>query len=253
MPRITHYFPVSHDINNDPEVWELTDTFGDRALRVWLQMLSWSDRNEGLLKGSLISWRNTLLTIYSSGNPRWVRRDSERLQKALRWMSERDWISLRSASDRYQKPVREGSEDALMVLNYWKYHKRREPNKLPPTNQPTNQPTNHKEKIHKKEEAATPDGFAEFWLLYPKKVGKGAAEKSWRRIHPSLEIREVIKLAVVQQRLSPTWSKNNGEFIPNPATWLNQRRWEDEVVRSQSEDLGTYFARIKAEKRQKEQ
>jgi len=40
---------VSHDLNADPEVWALTQGCGDRALRVWLELLSISDRNDGYL------------------------------------------------------------------------------------------------------------------------------------------------------------------------------------------------------------
>jgi hypothetical protein len=131
MPRITRWFPVSHDINSDPEVWELTDKFGDRALRVWLQILSIADRNDGLIKGSLKEVAQSLMRVYSKGNQRWIRDESEKLQRALRWASEKGWISLRQASDSYQKPVREGSEDALIVVNFAKYHRTREPNKFP--------------------------------------------------------------------------------------------------------------------------
>lgn len=49
VPRIKRWFPVSHDINSDPEVWELTDRFGVTGLRVWLELLSIGDRNDGRL------------------------------------------------------------------------------------------------------------------------------------------------------------------------------------------------------------
>jgi hypothetical protein len=49
MPRKRHWFHVSHDINSDGEVWELTDKFGVSGLRVWLELLSIADRNEGRL------------------------------------------------------------------------------------------------------------------------------------------------------------------------------------------------------------
>lgn len=26
------------------------------------------------------------------------------------------------------------------------------------------------------------------------------------------------------------WLKDNGQYIPYPSTWLNQRRWEDEDI-----------------------
>ena len=34
--------------------------------------------------------------------------------------------------------------------------------------------------------------------------------------------------AVEAQKRSPQWTRDGGQFIPYPATWLNQRRWEDE-------------------------
>ena len=35
--------------------------------------------------------------------------------------------------------------------------------------------------------------------------------------------------AIDTQKKSDQWKKDNGQFIPNPTTWLNQRRWEDEL------------------------
>lgn len=73
--------------------------------------------------------------------------------------------------------------------------------------------------------SASPVGFADFWSAYPRKVGKGAAEKSWKKLRPDLQtVLQAIKRAAV----SPQWAKDGGQYIPNPATWLNQKRWEDE-------------------------
>lgn len=33
-----------------------------------------------------------------------------------------------------------------------------------------------------------------------------------------------------QFRGSKDWLKDNGQYIPYPSTWLNQRRWEDEDI-----------------------
>lgn len=70
--------------------------------------------------------------------------------------------------------------------------------------------------------------FEEFWKSYPKKVGKGAAEKSWMRIKPTKELFEKIMTALAKAKNTDQWQRENGRFIPNPATWLNQKRWEDE-------------------------
>jgi len=70
------------------------------------------------------------------------------------------------------------------------------------------------------------DNFLSFWNVYPKKIGKGAAEKSWYKQKPPLD---VVLVAVEAQKKTDQWSKEKGKYIPNPATWLNQKRWEDEA------------------------
>ena len=68
-------------------------------------------------------------------------------------------------------------------------------------------------------------GFCSFWLLYPKRVGKGEAFKSWTKGNCEV-ISEVIVKAVREQ--TAYLEREGGKFIPLPATWLNQKRWEDE-------------------------
>lgn len=75
------------------------------------------------------------------------------------------------------------------------------------------------------------DDFDMFWMTYPKKVGKEAAKKAWLKVNPNLT---VVLQALSWQKESPQWFKNNGQFIPNPSTWINQHRWEDEQPQEQS-------------------
>lgn len=79
--------------------------------------------------------------------------------------------------------------------------------------------------------------FTEFWTAYPKKAGKGAAHSSWKKIKPkvSRETADKIISAVRAYAQTQQWKKENGQYIPNPATFLNQRRWEDEVNQGTSE------------------
>ena len=69
--------------------------------------------------------------------------------------------------------------------------------------------------------------FDEFWNAYPKKVGKQYALKAWRKIKPTAELHEAIMQAVNAQKHSEQWRRDNGRFIPNPATWLNGGYWEN--------------------------
>ena len=68
--------------------------------------------------------------------------------------------------------------------------------------------------------------FDAFWKAYPKKTGKEAARKSFARAKADIG---TMLSALEVQKQSEQWTKNNGQFIPNPTTWLNQGRWEDEV------------------------
>lgn len=71
--------------------------------------------------------------------------------------------------------------------------------------------------------------FCEFWEAYPKKVGKGAAEKAYAKIKPDKDLHDRIMGAVADAKQSSSWKEEHGRYIPNPATWLNQKRWEDEL------------------------
>ena len=68
--------------------------------------------------------------------------------------------------------------------------------------------------------------FEDFWYKYPKKVGKQEAIKSWKKAKP--DILQVID-ALNWQIPSKQWQQEDGKYIPNPATYLNQGRWMDEA------------------------
>lgn len=71
--------------------------------------------------------------------------------------------------------------------------------------------------------------FERFWFAYPKKTGKGDARKSFLKIKPSSALLERMLSALAAASASYQWQRDKGRFIPNPSTWLNQQRWEDEV------------------------
>lgn len=74
--------------------------------------------------------------------------------------------------------------------------------------------------------ASPMEGFEDFWSEYPNKVGKGKARDAWKKHKCSPLTPEIIG-AVGQSKRSLGWLKDSGRFVPNPATWLNQSRWED--------------------------
>lgn len=75
-------------------------------------------------------------------------------------------------------------------------------------------------------EGAQQRDFDLFWQAYPKKVGKNEARRAFAKVSQPVEM---LVDAVKRQKDSEQWSRDNGRFIPNPATWLSQQRWEDQL------------------------
>lgn len=84
------------------------------------------------------------------------------------------------------------------------------------------------------------EDFLAFWEEYPRKTGKGAAFRVWLRIRPSKKERAEISSALKWQKQSLQWNDSGyGKFIPLPATYLNQRRWEDEPDATSNPNIST--------------
>jgi hypothetical protein len=71
-------------------------------------------------------------------------------------------------------------------------------------------------------------GFDSFWSAYPRKVGKRDAMKAWKQTkaeHPP-----VLDLLVALGRMcrSRQWTRDGGQYIPYPATWLRRGGWDDQ-------------------------
>lgn len=68
--------------------------------------------------------------------------------------------------------------------------------------------------------------FEKFWSCYPRKEGKQKARAAFEKVTAPLDI---LLEALEQHKKSSQWCKDNGQFIPHPATWLNGKRWEDQM------------------------
>lgn len=71
--------------------------------------------------------------------------------------------------------------------------------------------------------------FNAFWDFYPKKRARKAAEKAWKKLNPDNLLYHTIVNALEKWKLSDEWQRDGGQYIPYPATWLNGKRWEDEI------------------------
>lgn len=70
--------------------------------------------------------------------------------------------------------------------------------------------------------------FDVFWKAYPRKSNKGGARKAWKKLSPDKELFAKIMAALEVAKKCEQWTKERGQFIPYPATWLNQERWDDD-------------------------
>jgi hypothetical protein len=71
--------------------------------------------------------------------------------------------------------------------------------------------------------------FGEFWKswpAHPRKTNKAGCLKHWTAEGLD-ECADAIKAGLDAWKASDAWVKDGGQFIPLPATWLHQRRWED--------------------------
>ena len=79
------------------------------------------------------------------------------------------------------------------------------------------------------------DIFCKFWDMYPKKVARVSCVKLWMKL--KREEMDLIIGVLPNHCDQESWIKDGGKFIPNPSTWLNQRRWEDEIKVSSKGNL----------------
>jgi len=93
------------------------------------------------------------------------------------------------------------------------------------------EPTATQPLMVKPDNTAQLQAFSRFWDEYPRKVGKAEARRVWMSIaknNTSAWMLEKVVYALRHQRRT-LWKDVEPRFIPHPATWLNQRRWEDEI------------------------
>ena len=90
--------------------------------------------------------------------------------------------------------------------------------------------------------------FDAFWESYPRKVGKPAAARAWSGIHVNRELQSKIMVALEDHKKSKQWQKDDGQFIPHPATWLNQERWNDQLTVTKPKVGGGKFEKVKSTK-----
>jgi len=114
-------------------------------------------------------------------------------------------------------------------------------NSLQPCNEPVTQSNINQSNINKNN---ITHHFDEFWSEYPKKVEKKKAMAVFNKINPDDDLFSTMIEAIKKQKQSDQWQRG---FVPNPTTWLNGERWNDDIPKapqaSPTKKYGDYLQR----------
>jgi len=89
--------------------------------------------------------------------------------------------------------------------------------------------------------------FEQFWRIYPKRVGKKKAQAAWKKAVDKPPVVDILKAIEIAKR-TDQWTKENGQFIPHPSTWLNEGRWADQPIQSAPTTMQAFLSRSSTRK-----
>ncbi len=72
--------------------------------------------------------------------------------------------------------------------------------------------------------------FDDFWKLYPRKAGRGAAVRAWKSALKKADPDAILEALREQLPSIAMQLRTDGDFRPHPATWLNGERWTDDAA-----------------------
>lgn len=211
MNAMTRWFRLYDDVLNDPKVQRLSG----ESFKFWINMLCIASKNGGVLPGiedmafalrvsndvctSLIDELKTCGLI--DGSKRLVPHGWEKRQ----YKSD-------TSTDRVKR-FRERSRNVTETVS----------ETAPDTDTETDTETdkNQKKIPKKRDRSASSAEFENFWLVYPRKINRAVALKAFEKATRKTEA-DLIITAVRGYKFA-----DDEQFIPHPATWLNQERWID--------------------------
>jgi DNA-binding transcriptional MocR family regulator len=89
----------------------------------------------------------------------------------------------------------------------------------------SHEPISKKQK-GKHEDIDIDQAFDDWWSIYPRKIGKGQAKKSFRK---ALSKAPLERITAATEKFVDAMAMREKKYIPHPATWLNGERWDDET------------------------
>ncbi len=91
--------------------------------------------------------------------------------------------------------------------------------------------------MHRLDRIEPGSGWSEFYQAYPRKESKADGIRAWNALTLTPELLARI-LADIEERLATgLWCSSDRKHIPLPATYINAKRWEDELEPNATSDL----------------
>lgn len=87
------------------------------------------------------------------------------------------------------------------------------------------EPSNTKDDTKTNTKSSDDKYFNEFWKVYPRKVGKFQAKKSFMKF----DEKQYSKINYATKVFAKENESTEEKFIPHPTTWLNQKRYLDYI------------------------
>ena len=238
MARDDQYRMLWSSISNSKKIRQ---TPGDKWFRigchlVYTWLIPWTD-DDGRLRGDPL-WvianifpnegfttteiESFLTELHRIGLIEWYEVDGERF---IQIIDNENHQHIRK--DRYKPSTYPSADNGQPVVNHLSTNAPQSAY-LKPSPSPSPTP----EHSRKRKRAATAHPlFDLFWKAYPKKKSRVRAEEVFTGLKPDEHLLAEMIHAIELAKTSDEWIEKNGKYIPHPATWLNQRRWEDEGVK----------------------
>lgn len=158
------------------------------------------------------------------------------------------WNKLQVLENMQNLNIRSHAKYSIITICNWNEYQQNEQqanNRLTTGEQQANTDKKDKKDKKGKEKTYTAD-FLDFWEAYPNKVGKTACWRKWKTLNGNRPNIETILSAIKNQRESQKWKSG---YIPNPLTWLNQGRWEDETMEVEEDALTRRIKQLEKDER----
>ena len=161
-----------------------------------------------------------------------------RLKKSISYLLEHHWIELigerKTESSGGKQSTKEYKVVDLWDKNVHFYQDKGGSSENQPLTKGGSSETYKEEPINKNPYKKNPEvgsSFDLFWSKYPKKINKATALKSFNSLKPNSQLLTKILESIDNFIETEEWKKDSGRFIPYPSTWLNNKRWEDEIIK----------------------